>query len=463
MWRWLVPYGLTALSVTIIFVAERLWLPTLRDMFPMPDEYRPIAVTLGWLFLMAIASATILYYRLLIFVGERAVPRRPLAGAAALLLVGAIAPPLVRNALADRASAARDFVGPAPGRAEIVAIDQPDGNPDRRLECHYACIRLLFGGGARQVVLADAATGRTAPTLRLERRPTCPPVVRPWSGPADPRSPALALHGADRELEDRALALTASGHCPAVSAGSLDAATVRLGRRWLLQSAPVPSGFALIDGDYSFVDRREGGQWNRLSQRMGQSLSLRWLYPFALIPGRHSVVAARTQYSYIPRDATTDAQPWAWAGVILPDLPETDWRRVREMLQAALAPGVARDARHQLARQYLAGLATRPADTVDRDLLRRLPGDPRIDKEDLRELERVNALVRGGPRQPAPAQGAEIAWGEDLGFLGTRQYFAFALDVAVLLGLHLAALTIWRRRRARKRLQDAEVPVQATP
>jgi hypothetical protein len=466
MWRWLVPYGLTAVPVTIILFAWQVYLP-MTDMFPRTDAYRPGSVTFAWLLLMAIASPTILYYRLLIFAGERGVPRRPLAGAAVLLMIGAIAPPLVRNGLADRASAARDFVGPAPGRADIVAIDQPDRNRDRRLECRYACIRLLFGGGARQIVLAEAATGRTAPTLRLERRTTCPPVDRRTSATADPGLPALTLNGSDRALESRALALIASGQCLVVAPGRLDSATLRLGSRWMLQpdSVPVPNGFGLDNGIYSIVDRRDGERWTRLSQRMEASGSRRWLYPFAFMPVRRGWIAGLEAGRYVPSEARPETQPWAWAGVILPDLPDTGWQRVREMLQAALAlpPGAPRDARHQLARQYLAGLASRPADAVDRDLLRRLPADPRIEKDDLADLDRVSALARGDPPGPAPSYGARPAWGEDLGVLGTRQYFAFALDIAVLLGLHLAALAIWRRRRARKRLQDSDVPVQATP
>jgi hypothetical protein len=132
------------------------------------------------------------------------------------------------------------------------------------------------------------------------------------------------------------------------------------------------------------------------------------------------------------------------------------------MLRAAVAlPAHApRDARHQLVRQYLAALMTRPADNVDRALLRRLPRDPRIDETDLRELERALAHARGdrAPAGPDYSSGARPAW-EEPGPLGTRKYAAFAFDIAMLVALHLIALFIAvqvSRNRRQARLQRTQ-------
>jgi hypothetical protein len=469
MWRWLVAFGLTAIPVTIVFCVERLWLPTLRDMSPMPDEYLPGAVTLGWLKLMAIASPTILYYRLLIFAGERAVPHRPLTAVAILLLLGGIAPPLVQNWWAARSSLARDFTGPAPGRADIVVVEDRNG-PSALVHCAQPCARLLFGGGARRVILAESGASPVAPALTLEQRPTCPPVSTHHDrARAAPGTPTMGLVWPEGETGDRALALIASGRCLVATRARLDDASLWLGKRGALQprQVPVPDGFALVEGDYAFVDRRENGQWVRLSQRMGQSVVFRWLYPFAFLPSRQSAIAGLARYGYVSDGVPSNPQPWRWAGMVLPEVPDLGWQRIREMLRAAVAlpAGAPRDARHQLARQYLAGLLNRPADAVDRDLLRRLPADPRIARGDLQDLGRAVAAVRDGPPPPRrdDAYGVRPAW-QDLGYLGTRKYGAFAFDVAILLALNLALLAIALGiSRARKRLQAADGPVQATP
>lgn len=468
MWRWLVPFGLTAIPVTIVFCVERLWLPTLRDMLPMPDEYVPGAVTVGWLKLMIIASPTILYYRLLIFIGERAVRRRPLIAATILLLLGGIGPPLVQNWMASRASLARDFTGAAPGRADTVIVQDQD--QPAHIHCTQPCARLLFGGGARQVLLATRETGAVAPALHLERRPTCAPVSRPEERDREsPGTPAIALAWPESATGDRVLALIASGRCPVVTNARMDEAGLKLGEDGMTPGQePVPSSFALVFGDYHFVDRWENGRWARLSQRMGQSVMFRWLYPFAFLPSRHGFFAGLTDYRLVPDSVPRNPQPWRWAGVVLPEVPDLGWQRVRAMLQEAIAlpAGAPRDARHQLARQYLAQLQTRPADPVDRDLLRRLPADPRISRDDLHDLERAIAAVRDGPPAARPADADHVRlYGEDLGYLGTRQYAAFAFDVGTLLALHLIVFGMARgaiRRRTRKDLPAAKAPVQET-
>ena len=460
MWRWLVPYGLTAIPVTVILFAGQLYLPW-TDVFPRADAYRLGAVSVAWLTLMVMASPTILYYRLLIFAGERAVPRRPRTAVAILLLLGGIAAPLVQNWLAGRASLARDFTGPAPGPADSVIIASRDG-PVGRSHCAQACARLLFGGGARRVIVAEPGAEGLAPAVQVAQRSTCPPVTERYGEQDLPGRPTVSIQFPDGETGDRLLAQIASGRCLVATAARTDEAGLRLGEGWVLRQQPVPDGFALINGDFRFVERRENGQWVRLSQRMGQSLSFHWLYPFAFLPNREGWIAGLRRYTYVHDSVPSNPQPWRWAGVTLPEVPGLGWQRVRELLRAAVAlpANAPRDARHQLARQYLTALQRRPADDIDRALLRRLPQDPRIDGNDLGELARANAHARGerAPAAPDYASGARLA-GEDLGPLGTRKYAAFAFDVGMLVALHLIALFVAiqvSRSRRQARLQRAQ-------
>lgn len=462
MWRWLVPYGLTAVAVTILVSVEQPYVPW-TDLFPRADAYRMGALTTAWFAFMVWSSATILYYRLLIFAGERAVRRRPLIGAILFLLAGALVPPLVQNGLAFRAIGARNFTGPAPGGADIVVIEGSDG-ASGSTHCGQTCARLLFGGGARQVLLAAPGGAADAPALRLEQRPTCPPVPDQDLPGRRADSPTLSLQWPERETGDRILAQIASGRCLVAARGRVDAAGLKLGWGWMRpRQAPVRDGFGLNDGDFRFVERRENGQWTRLSQRMGQSLTFHWVAPFAVRPTRQGWIAGLIRYRFDDDARTSNPQPWRWAGLTLPEVPDLGWQRVREMLRAAVAlpANAPRDARHQLARQYLAALSTRPADDLDRALLHRLPGDPRIEKGDLRGLEQTLAHIRGEPTQPRANEGAVAPFGEDLGPLGTRKYAAFAADLGMLLALHLIALLIARqisRSRKTARLRAAEPP-----
>jgi len=447
MWRWLLPYGLTAIPVTTLVVTEQLWVPR-SDLMDGGDHYRVGTVTLIWLLLMLRASPTILYYRLLVFAGERAVPRRPRTGVAALLLLCGLAPPLVQNWLVSRASLARDFTGPAPDRADNVVIADRHGPVDRN-HCSQACARLLFGRGARRVLMAKPGTEGVVPALYVEQRPTCPPVRQHYgAGESLPDTPTVSVDFPDRETGARVLAQIASGRCPAVRSARTNEAGLLLGEGWVLRDQPVPDGFGLINGDFRFVERRENGRWVRLSQRMGQSLTFRWLYPFAFLPGQDGWIAGQRRSTFVPDSVPSSPQPWGWAGVTLPEVPDLGWQRVREMLQAAvtLPASAPRDARHQLARQYLALLDRRTPDAVDHALVRRLPADPRVDKDDLRNLARVEAMLRGETSHPRIPDSDGAAWADqDLGFFGTRKHAALAFDAAMLLALHLIAFFIMRQ------------------
>src|SRR5688572_14746250 len=92
MWRWVVPLALTACAVTSYVVIATPYTS------PPHGDYLPGGVTFSWLTLMAIASPTILYYRLLILAGERAWRLRPRIGAALFVLAGALLPPLLHAA-----------------------------------------------------------------------------------------------------------------------------------------------------------------------------------------------------------------------------------------------------------------------------------------------------------------------------------------------------------------------------
>lgn len=409
MWRWLVPVGLTSFAA--------IWLILANQMYSIPPhgEYPPGAVTLTWLRLMATGIPTILLYRLLIAAGERILPRRPLAGAVAMVLAGALLPPLACNLWVAGASGGRDFTGSVPARADTIGVEDTSASRETAevgiAPCGDACLRLLFGGAARRVVVgdpkADASLIRRshwaqgepilyapAPALHLERRSICPPVVTnpsAWARTGNfvgaPRvGPSMGGEPGTR-TEDRALALIAAGQCLVAEPARFSDAELILGLRVGRdpRDGPQPHATGLYGYAYQFIDRRAGTGWTRLSQRMELSHVRRWTYPFAILPSRAGWIAATLDTTARNEPDPDRSQTWRPLGFTLPDIPQTGWRRVREMLAAAIAlPRTApRDARHQLAPQYLALLRTRPADATDRTLLPRLIADPRIAPDDL--------------------------------------------------------------------------------
>ncbi|HYI48208.1 MAG TPA: hypothetical protein VEX35_07075 [Allosphingosinicella sp.] len=562
MWRWLIPIGLASFAAVWLVFGNHLYAQGPHG------AYHPGAVTMSWLGLMVAGIPTILLYRLLIAAGERALPRRPWAGAAAMVLAGALLPPLVHNLWVASASGGRDFVGPVPARVDTIAVEAAFNSRDTSqvgiAQCGDSCLRLLFGGSARRVVVGDPAAEAPlaprprwaegepvkyapAPALRLERRSLCPPVVTTGTNWARhgrfvgaPQVGPSSSAAAGPNAEDRALALIAAGQClvaePALFADAQLVLGWRSGRA--PRGAPQPSATGLYAYSYEFIDRRAGTGWTRLSQRMQLSHIRRWTFPFAILPSRAGWIAATLDTTARDGSEGNTTQPWQALGFTLPPVPETDWHRIRDMLAAAVAlpPAAARDARHQLAPQYLALLGTRPADAADRTLLPRLIADQRVAADDLRRLsdlpdarlvgpallariqradtrgDDLRSLVhiaydlRGGDRaallamlqglssdpergrdfetlfeilsaserrlaeaKRAAPGGDGVRPAGDFGFSGGPfRPVAFAFDVTALVGVQFAGLllafAIHRgRRRARKRLQETDVPVQATP
>ena len=420
MWRWLIPVGLaSAAALQMIFLTGAH-----VDGY---GNYAAGAVTLTWLVLMITAIPTILLYRLLIAAGERVVPRWPRTGAAVLVLAAALLPPFVYNRWTAAENTGRNFSGPVPTGVDTIAIEGTD-LPREALQlgiapCGDPCLRLLFGGGARRVVLGNpdarmavARRGRggpgelsffsPAPILHLERRPLCPPVLTesvvtygtPYAGKVRIGPPIG--RDEDPDMAERALALIAAGHCPIAESGRFADAQLVLGAREgggsRLGRLPQPGGAGTIGYRYRFIDRRDGSGWTRIGQQIDVLHVRHWTYPFAFLKGRRGWIAATVETTAgSPTTLREIGQPWVRLGFTLPDVPETDWRAVREMLEAALAlpPAAPLDARHQLGPQYLRALARRPVEAADRALAPRLIADPRIPVDDLQRLRGIDASL----------------------------------------------------------------------
>lgn len=410
-WRWLVPVATTGIAVSVSILS--------RDSL----DWSARGQMLLFLGLMLLASPTILYYRLLIFIGERLLPPWPIAGGLLLVLAGAILPPLLHNGVVDQSTLAHNFVNPAPAGIGIIAIDKDAlGHPDLILEqgfarCDDTCLRLLFGRGGQRVVVGDSSAQSdmqsrfmrgseepadypTAQILHVETRPICPPIttIRDDKENAPfPGGPLLESY--DRQprqvsVEERVIALIAAGQCLVAEPGAFRQAGLRLGTRSSERGAGssiVPDSFGLLWADFHFVDRRDGSAWNRLSQRVIHGLSVRWTYPFGFLPRRFSWFAASPVVSEWPEDAADREQPWRWAGVTLPIPAYIGDARIRDLLGAAVAmpPDAPRDARHQLAWQYLQGLSRRRPESADRALLPLIIADPRVPATDLQPLEQL--------------------------------------------------------------------------
>ena len=453
--RWLAAIGVTALGVAAIMLVTEPWLTSPGDVFPSARRYWPGGFTISFFALLLFASPTIFYYRLLIAGGERAWRRLPRLGASLFLLAGALLPPLVQNGLTIWASARRDYVAPPPRALDVVALQ--DGSRGRfwlsrgLAECNEVCLRLLYGGAARAVIVGDPEPeGGPLPRpaswrIGLVRRAVCPiPTINLGSG-ATVDVPGGVLIGPIRDevwrdgLDAAVLGAMAEGRCLAATPALESDATLRLGTRIRDRQDPAltwADRFGLLTGLLAYVDHKAGeAGWSRLSQRTEWGITRHWLIPFTLIPGHRTMIAETRLSAGAARQRPLDErQLWAWAGVRLPAPPAPDRARVRAALDAALAlpPGAPADARHAAARAYVAGLAAAPPDPSDRARIARIAADPRFPPETLAPLQpgRHDAAGTGA----APAWDARTTW--------PRSPLPVIVDLLVLLTLLAGAALV---------------------
>jgi hypothetical protein len=333
-WRWAVPALITALAATQ-WVVERRPYDVYTD--TLAGGYWPGALTLSWIVGFVIASPTMLYYRALIWLGERFGDAASRALVPALLILGAIVPPWIHDVVVDRQIPRRELRTPLPANLERVALVGSEvGARGGQLHCNDDCVRLLFGGIARRVLIVDAyelsptrrtSARRPVPALRLERRPTCPTVATKFHDYADQApiheiqiSPTLEKNGPS----DRALALIASGVCPIVEMADPSSADVVLGSASLgpYGAPPQPNRFGILGGEFAFVDVGQGAGQRRIAQHIFFAGYAKWRTPLAFLPYKWGWLSGRNDIQNT--NGTSDyRQKWRWAGLELPDLPPT--------------------------------------------------------------------------------------------------------------------------------------------
>jgi len=387
IWRWGIPIGLTVVA-GYIFVLDN---PPLTCV-PMPIP--PLSMA-SWALAVLVLSPTILLYRGAIWVGERIWPKRYRVGAALLVGTTAILPPLIYSLTLDLASGRQSgFASPPPTNFRTVLLSEVGGrwSPTEGIAyCGSECSKLLFAPRVDRVILTDghgAAVG-----LRVERRSLCPPLAAENQPEvlADRGGIAIRVRsdsngrGPEPDLAARVRALVASGQCLVLEPARRGDADLALG---------VERRDGLTDAQYAFVDQHIGGGWKRLGERPMHRFARRWVMPFAIAFWPRSPIASRGTY-WFRRDASDD---WTWAGLQLPMPPWIGWERMRADLLAGVTAPVdqPRDARHQLARDYLERLRRLPADDVDRGLLPLLIKDQRIAPGDLRTLPQLAGSIGTG-------------------------------------------------------------------
>src|SRR5262245_28031761 len=97
-WRWTVPVALTALAATLAIIFR----VPIGHPSDVPMGYRAGSVTIGWIIVFILTSLTILYYRALIWLGERVAKALRRIAVPAVLVLGAIAPPWIHNFVVER-------------------------------------------------------------------------------------------------------------------------------------------------------------------------------------------------------------------------------------------------------------------------------------------------------------------------------------------------------------------------
>lgn len=407
MWRWIVPIVLTAIACALYVHSER------------PGGYMsgPSASVL-WIIAMVIASPTILIYRIIIWCGERLAPKRPVTGAVVCIFAFAVLPAVGYNLLAWKDLREVSLARPPSRGIDTLAItDRDRGNNDENgaALCNSDCQRFLFSGSARRVIVdapvdIEQREDELRYALKIERRDLCPPIERGSSK----KRVTFILGGpepARTSIMDRTIALIATGQCVTRETAKLRDADLLIGRAYyrpgdgfsIISHSGLPMSLNLPFGEYEVVKRKAQGDWQTIIRRPEYLYDRQWTIPFALLPSGRSLFATM-DFRY-PSNATSEAD----APVSYPEAPmpaDIGAERIRNLLREAIEMPLTepRDARHQLAEQYLRTLAGRQADPTDREMLQRLAVDPRIAAEDLKLLPAIASetdIVSNGSAQVA--------------------------------------------------------------
>jgi len=334
-WRWAVPVTVTALAVTIWLVETRPY-----DVYTdtLAGGYRPGWLTLSWVIGFLIASPTMLYYRALIWLGERLGEAASRMLVPTLVLIGSIVPPWLHDVIVDRQVPRREMRAPLRANVDTIALVGDDIGPDHgQLHCNDDCLRLLFGRVARRVMIVDAtALGSMKhygpapryPVLTLERRSRCPQVATKYHDyPDQSRIHELLIYPSPDQSapENRALALVAAGLCPIVGEADLSSVDLLLGSAFLrgrFGPAITPNSFGLLGGQFAFAEIRHGRERERVAQHVVFAHYAKWRVPFAFLPYRWGWLSGRVDSNV--GGPNEYQQKWQWAGLRLPDVERTE-------------------------------------------------------------------------------------------------------------------------------------------
>ncbi len=459
MWRWIGPIVLTAIACALYVHSER------------PGGYMsgPSAPVL-WIIAMVIASPTILVYRLLIWSGERLTPKRPISGAIACVFAFAVLPPFGYNLLVRKDLREVSIADAQLGGLDTLAITDRDYGDDRGngvALCNSDCQRFLFSETAKRVLVnapvdIEQHEDELRYVLKIQRRVVCPPV-----GQGDRENGvSLVFSGPESArmlIMERTIALIATGRCITRETAKLRDANLLIGRAFyrrgdgfsVISHSGSPMSSALLFGEYQLVKKKAHGVWQTIIRRPEYLYGRQWTIPFSLLPSGKSLFATM-DFQY-PSDATSES----YAQISYPDaqIPaDIGAERVRALLREAIEMPATepRDARHQLAAQYLRTLTGRQADQIDREILKRLAVDPRIAAEDLKLLP---VIVSGT---------GKISNGSDQVVTGVNPYghsgilplllnlgWSFLVTSAMLVAIGVPMILVARNRGRRGRRHDA--------
>jgi len=459
MWRWIVPIVLTAIACALYVHSER------------PGGYMsgPSAPVL-WIIAMIIASPTILIYRLIIWCGERLVPRRPVAGATVCIFAFAVLPTVGYNLLVRKDLREVSLAKPPSRGIDTLAItdrDRGEHSENDAVKCNADCQRFLFSGSARRVIVnapvdIERHEGELRYALKIERRDLCPPIERGSS-----KKKITFVSGGPEpariSIMDRTIALIAAGQCVTRETVKLRDADLLIGKAYyrpgggfsIISHSGLPMSSSLLLGEYQVVKRKAQGAWQTIIRRPEYLYGDQWTIPFALLPSGRSLFATM-DFRY-PFNATSEAgTPISYPEASMP--ADIGAERIRDLLREAIEmpPTEPRDARHQLAEQYLRTLAGRQADPIDREILQRLVIDPRIAAEDLKLLPAIASetdIVSNGSVQVA---GGVSPYGHS-GYLPLLLNFerSFLITLAMLVAIGVPMILVARNHRRKDGRRNA--------
>ncbi len=294
--RWLIPIGLSAIALLVFMYPPQTFGADLlaRNRIVVPAgpfslTHREPAGMVILRFLTWSVIPTMVFYRLVIAVGERCWIKRPVYGALIAISVIALVPPFIDHLLVKRTLDNLDKVSFVPElQGKVVQIESQG---DSMAFCSDYCLKLLYGHNARKVVVRNTVYDKPQADFdpivgfRLGKPPKCNTVIRyrdqfPDNGPS---------------AVERAIGQIASGNCIVQEPADLEQVKLVFNPRMYIPWFDAehreyiwPSSFSTYGVNHAWLfvlDARSPSSSENLVRLSGSLSMIAMNYPTALFVG----------------------------------------------------------------------------------------------------------------------------------------------------------------------------------